>query len=412
MTVDQAVSSIETIINNTLEEYNQSPDSNDANGNRIPHPLDIVEQDDILFALDMSLKDTALRTVPVSLLETSGSTASELRRVSTDYYVRVPATPALGQALDIDDGLAYAVTFRALGYIWRQFSEYEQRADVIVTTYDQAYRDYIRNLIAGTAASTNEAYVRFSANGTDWHDSYTSGDIYISFKRIETDTWTPAIRFVGADGQDGADGTPCSDTMFTQLQDTPASYTDMAGKIPAVKSDESGLEFVDPPSGGGGASSFTDLDDTPASLTADKWVKVNAAGDAIEFVDPPTGGSVTQFGDKPFYDDSATGSIDLDTRQYNSFYLYPSGDLTINFSKFDDGVNDQASAMWGSVYTFAVVNAGNYSIAFDGNETIHGDASILADTDTTKYPLTVLRMYYDGFKWVVLSRTEVPDYQP
>lgn len=41
---------------------------------------------------------------------------------------------------------------------------------------------------------------------------------------------------------------------------------------------------------GGGAAAFTDLTDTPGTLVADKWVKVNSAGDAIELVDAPAGG--------------------------------------------------------------------------------------------------------------------------
>ena len=42
---------------------------------------------------------------------------------------------------------------------------------------------------------------------------------------------------------------------------------------------------------GSGASTFTSLTDTPSTLTADKWIKVNSAGDGIEFVDAPSGGS-------------------------------------------------------------------------------------------------------------------------
>ena len=68
MTVDNAKDTISRIISNTLEEYNQSPESKakDENGNevRIPHPLDIVDDDDIIFSLDLSLKSTALRSIP------------------------------------------------------------------------------------------------------------------------------------------------------------------------------------------------------------------------------------------------------------------------------------------------------------------------------------------------------------
>lgn len=411
MTVDNAVQTIQSIINQTLEEYNQSTDSLevDASGNtrRIPHPLDIVDQDDILFALGICIDDVALKTTPVSLLESNSSTATELRRVSKDYYIRVPQKPQLGQNLDIDSGLAYAVIFKALAFLWQNYSMYGQKADIIINNYDNAYRQYVKDIISGTATSQAEAYIRFSADGTTWHDSYQGGDIYISFKRIDTDSWTPAIRFVGQDGQDGQDGTPCSDTQFTALQDTPSSYTGMGGKVVAVKSTEDGLEFTDPPSGSGGASKFIDLSDTPSSYTPGKFVAVNANGDALEFVDAPSGG-VTKFGNNAFYDDTSSGTIQVDCETYNSFYLYPAGDSTITFKTFQDSGTD-VHAWWGVVYTFAIVNAGNFAIAFDSNETIYGDASIAADANG--YPLTLLRMYYDGSAWIVVDRVVVTDYQ-
>ncbi|WP_456432680.1 hypothetical protein [Nitratifractor sp.] len=411
MTVDAAVDIISRIIGNTLEEYDQSPQSKDEDGNRKPHPLDIVDPDDKLFALDMALKEVALKTTPATLIEGPGSTAPELRRVNKDYYVRVPAAPQSGQNLDIDDGLAYAVVFRALSMLWSDYGRYEQQADSIIGTYDHAYRDYIKALTSGQLASQDAAYIRFSADGQEWHDGYQPGDLYISFKRIDTDSWTPAIRFVGRDGEDGQDGTPCSDTQFTALHDTPASYSGMGGKIVAVKDSEDGVEFVDPPSGSGGASTFLDLSDTPASYTAGKYVAVNSEGDALEFVDPPSGGSqsVSQFGDNVFYDDSATGTISLDADTYNSFYLYPNDDLTISFAKFDDD-GQQVSAHFGSVYTFAIVNGNSFNIAFDSNETIYGDASIAGDANG--YPLTLLRMYYDGVAWIVVDRVVVSDYAP
>jgi hypothetical protein len=417
MTVDRAIQVIQKVIGNTIEEYDQSPQSKtkDDQGNeiRIPHPLDIVDQDDILFALDMAIKETALKASPVSLIETSGSTASELRRLSADFYIRVPAEPTAGDNLDIDDGLAYAVTFKALGQLWTQYSEYEQNGDMIIGTYITAYRKYMEELLSGATPTGNEAYIRFSADGTDWHDSYQSGDIYISFKRIETDAWTPAIKFVGEDGQDGQDAASAN---FTDLQDTPVDYTGAGGKIAAVKADESGIEFVDAPSGGGGASTFTDLTDTPASLVADKWLKVNAAGDAIELVDEPAGGSgtIAQFGDKPMFDDQATTSITLDTQQYNSFFLYPAGDITVGFATFDDGDNTSASAMFGTTYSFVLVSSGNNSITFDANETIYGDHSVQLGSDSsgTNISATLLKMYYDGFSWIVVDKVTVTDYNP
>ena len=412
MTVDKSIATITRIIDNTLEEYDQSPSSKNSNGARIPHPLDIVDDDDKFFALDMALKNVALQTTPVSLIEGNGSTASELRRVSANYYIRVPADPVSGQELDIDDGLAYAVIFKALVELWEEYSDYGQQGDMIIATYDHAYSDYIKNLENGTVATGNEAYIRFSTDGTNWHDSFTPGDLYISFKRIDTDAWTQAIKFVGQDGQDGAPGTPCSDTQFVALQDTPDNYSGMAGKVVAVNADENGVEFVDASSGSSGASTFVDLTDTPSSLTAGKMLQVNSDGTAIVEVDPPSGGGApAKFGDNTFFDDSTTGTINLDAQTYNSFYLYPSGDLTISFEKFDDD-GSQVSAYFGSVYTFAVVNGANYNIAFDSNETFYGDATIHAEEDTSLYPLTLIRAYYDGYSWVVIDRVVTVDYQP
>ncbi len=411
MTVDHAVQTVQTIISQTLEEYNQSPDSKtkDEQGNevRIPHPLDIVDQDDILFALDLAIKDVALKTVPTTLLETNDSTADELRRVTKDYYVRVPQTPTTGHNLDIDNGLAYAVVFRALGHIWQNYAAYDQKADIIINNYDVAYRKYIDDITSGNAASSAEAYIRFSADATTWHDSYQSGDIYISFKRIDTDSWTPAIRFVGQDGQDG---TPCSDTQFTALQDTPSSYAGMGGKVLAVKSSEDGVEFTDPPSGSGGASKFIDLDDTPASYTPDKYLKVNAAGNALEFTDAPSGGgAVTKFANNTFYNDDASGELELDCENYNSFYIYPNGDVTLKFKTFQDDGTD-VIAWFGVTYTFAIVNGGDFNIAFDSANTYYGDTSVAGDANN--YPMTLLRIYFDGVAWIVVDRVVVTDYQP
>ena len=418
MTVDEALSIIDRVVSNTIEEYNQSPDSKDDQGNRIPHPLDIVDPDDKLFALDFSLKDVALRATPVSLIETSGSTASELKRLSSDYYVRVPATPQAGQNLDIDDGLSYAVVFLAIGSLWEGYTGYAQKSDMIIGTYNQAYRSYIKGLLSGAVASGAESYIRFSANGNDWHDSYTPGDIYISFKKIDTDTWTPAIKFVGQDGQDGAPGpagTPCSDTQFVALQDTPASYTGMSGKIVAVKSSEDGVEFIDAPSGGGGgASNFTDLGDTPADYTnsGGKFLAVKSDASGVEFVDAPTGGlaGANVFGDKIQYDDQNSGTISLDAQNNNVFYLYPPNNATLTFAQFDDG-GTQVDAWWGTTYTFFLVSGGSTTIDFDSNLSILGNHSVEpgSSSSNTNVTVTILKMFYTGYDWYVVSRTVITD---
>ena len=49
--------------------------------------------------------------------------------------------------------------------------------------------------------------------------------------------------------------------------------------------------------GGGGSSTFTGLSDTPSSLNAGKYIRVNSAGNALEEVDPPPTIGLQQRGD-------------------------------------------------------------------------------------------------------------------
>ena len=410
MTVDKATQTITKVIANTLEEYEQSADSKgtDSTGAeiRIPHPLDIIDAQDKLFALDMALKDVALKATPVALIETTGSTASELKRISTDYFIRVPVEPVAGTNLDIDDGLSYAVVYKALALLWREYGDYEQRADSIVNTYIQAYREYLADLVAGVVGAGAETYVRFSADGVAWHDSFTTGDIYISFKKIETATWTPAIQFVGSNGTDGVDG-----TNGTNFDDT-LDYTGNAGKVIAVNATEDGIELV-APTAGGGASTFLGLTDTPSAYVAGQVVAVNAGGDALELIAPPTGGGLAGanvFGDKIFFDDANGGTLNLDAGTNNVFYLYPPSNAELHFTLFDDA-GTQVPAWWGTTYTFMLVSSGAVAITFDPAQSILGDATVGLGSDSagTGITMTILKMVYSGYDWYVVSKNVITD---
>ena len=46
--------------------------------------------------------------------------------------------------------------------------------------------------------------VQWSTDGTNWHNTYVSGDIYLREKVGETGSWTSAIKVVGNNGNDGA----------------------------------------------------------------------------------------------------------------------------------------------------------------------------------------------------------------
>ena len=63
-----------------------------------------------------------------------------------------------------------------------------------------------------------------------------------------------------------------------------------AGQVLAVNSTETGISWEDASgNGGGGASAFTSLTDTPDTLTANKIYQVNADGTALTAVDLPSG---------------------------------------------------------------------------------------------------------------------------
>lgn len=108
---------------------------------------------------------------------------------------------------------------------------------------------------------------------------------------------------------------PVVNLLFTSLTDTPANYVGQAGKLAAVNSTETGLEFIDAPTSlpaGGVAGqvltknssaegdagwedsvdSFTALSDTPSSYAGKggKFVKVTAAATGLEFGDAPESG--------------------------------------------------------------------------------------------------------------------------
>jgi len=80
---------------------------------------------------------------------------------------------------------------------------------------------------------------------------------------------------------------------FTELTDTPSSYTDQAGKYTIVNETEDGLEFAVGTGSGGGASDLLALDDTPVTYSgaSGKSLVVNNEEDGVEFITVSGGGS-------------------------------------------------------------------------------------------------------------------------
>jgi len=94
--------------------------------------------------------------------------------------------------------------------------------------------------------------------------------------------WAPAGSR-GPQGDTGPAGPPGGVTTFTGLTDTPADYTGNASKIPSVRLDELGIEFVTPPTA---ISTLTGLSDTPTNYTgeAGNTLKVKQDETGVEFV--------------------------------------------------------------------------------------------------------------------------------
>jgi len=259
-------------------------------------------------------------------LEDNSSSATEFKKISTTEFVRVPNEPTADGNLDIDEGLSFAVIYKALSFLWNGYSSYASDADAIYANFDDIMRDYFSERETDTSY-TETIFFRYSNDGTEWHDNYQDGDIYISFKQGDG-VWSNAIKFVGEKGDSGDSG----DSV----------------------------------------SSFLDLSDTPTEYTADKILAVNSDGNAIIQIDAP---STSQ----PFDGlDGVSGNIAKNFKEIvgNYFYVDVNDDLSIDISK--DG--DDYQIELGKLYTIEFIpNGHNITLEFDamGDKTIDSSQSIV-----------------------------------
>ena len=139
-------------------------------------------------------------------------------------------------------------------------------------------------------ASSGSGDITAVVAGTGLTGGATSGSA-----TLNVDVGTTASKIVQLDGSgklpavDGSNLTGVS-TATTLAALTDVDLTGIANdKIIKYNSTSSKWEIADDTAGGGGASAFTGLSDTPANFTggANKFVKVNAAGNALEYVADP-----------------------------------------------------------------------------------------------------------------------------
>ena len=139
-------------------------------------------------------------------------------------------------------------------------------------------------------ASSGSGDITAVVAGTGLTGGATSGSA-----TLNVDVGTTASKIVQLDGSgklpavDGSNLTGVS-TATTLAALTDVDLTGIANdKIIKYNSTSSKWEIADDTAGGGGASAFTGLSDTPANFTggANKFVKVNSAGNALEYVADP-----------------------------------------------------------------------------------------------------------------------------
>ena len=135
---------------------------------------------------------------------------------------------------------------------------------------------------------------------------------------------------------------------------------------------------------GGGASNFTGLSDTPGSLTADKWLKVNAAGNALEYTNsPPTYSNVTTSaaGLVPTLPASSTGKFfkddgtwtDTTDTTYSQSSVADSSNVKMRLS--DGTTDDDILLSAGTNVTFSNITAAGFTINSAGGGSGGGSGS-------------------------------------
>lgn len=148
-----------------------------------------------------------------------------------------------------------------------------QRVIIIKKPYSEEYDAKVRAYI--TKHNLILVYVRFS-DGYKWWHRLNNGGTRIEQQDIGKESLTSYLNYHSFPLQ----------TMIYQ--------PGQANKF--LKIGESGaVEYVDAPSGsglsggsgGGGATNFLALNDTPSSYTAGKILAVNSSGNGLEFVDVP-----------------------------------------------------------------------------------------------------------------------------
>lgn len=130
---------------------------------------------------------------PVCISGKNGSDGVGIDHMDEEYYLSTSATTPTGGSWKTE---ANKPTWEAGKYMWTRTHVY--------------YTDGTDEIVGErcvTGASGTSVLAQYSSDGTNWHLSFVSGDIWMRTSSDGGNTWTNAIRIVGQNGQDGTNGT-------------------------------------------------------------------------------------------------------------------------------------------------------------------------------------------------------------
>ena len=155
---------------------------------------------------------------------------------------------------------------------------------------------------------------------------------------IEVVSYATIGSFVGGgSGGGGGASVTVSDNPPTTPNGGDLWWSSEEAQLKIYYIDDNSTQWVDASSNGGGGtggsggvSNFLALSDTPGSYTADKWLKVNAAGNGLEFVNAPSGGSGSDTND--YVDAASLSGTDLVIGRTGAL-----ADITVDLSSLGGG---------------------------------------------------------------------------
>ena len=227
-----------------------------------------------------------------------------------------------------------------VGVTWSEFPNLRetvtfsatQDQTVITTNYNPGFVDIFYNGVKLTPGEYN------ASNGTSiiLESPAVVNDV------IEVVTYATIGSYSGGSGGFGGGASvTVSDTPPTTPNGGDLWWSSNEAQLKIYYIDDNSSQWVDASSNGGGGiggsgggvSNFLALSDTPGSYTADKWLKVNAAGNSLEFVDAPSGGSGSDTND--YVDTASLSGTDLVLGRTGAL-----SDITVDLSSLGGGGSD------------------------------------------------------------------------